>query len=148
MQYRYNVTSWSSRNICTSSDILIPWYHFAQTERFYGDLISSETIKSAQVFFYSARHFLLTLTKFLFSPYIFLKANNTKFHWNPSSGSRADTCRQMDRQRLINGQTDMPRGIGNFCYQYVRARKQQNFRQKININAVSIQRIMNVLLTS
>ena len=49
MWYRYNVIWWSSHNIYTSSDILTPWYHFAGTERFYGDLISPATMKCTHV---------------------------------------------------------------------------------------------------
>ena len=45
----------------------------------------------------SARHFYPTLNKFGFSGQISIKARNIKVHENPTSCSRAGTCRQNDR---------------------------------------------------
>jgi len=40
--------------------------------------------------------------KLEFSRKIFEKSSNTKFHWNPSSGSRAVPCGRTDRQDVAN----------------------------------------------
>jgi hypothetical protein len=44
----------------------------------------------------SVRYFCLILAKFEFFRQIFMKVTNTKFHGNPSVGSRSDTCGQKD----------------------------------------------------
>jgi hypothetical protein len=46
----------------------------------------------------SARYFCLSVSKFGFSGQNFINVPNTKFHRNPASGSRADTCGQTDRR--------------------------------------------------
>jgi hypothetical protein len=48
--------------------------------------------------------FFPVVTKFGFYGQIFVEVCNIKFHENPSSGSRADVCGQIDRQ------TDRPNG--------------------------------------
>jgi hypothetical protein len=46
-----------------------------------------------------------------------IKVRNIKFHENPTSQSRADTCKQTDKQTdgQMGGRTDMAKLIGAFC---------------------------------
>jgi hypothetical protein len=61
-----------------------------------GRVIWRFNVACKMVLMYSARYFLSIVTKFGISRQIFMKIPNTKFHINPSSGSRADTCGQTD----------------------------------------------------
>ena len=60
------------------------------------------------------------MTKFGVYRQVFLKVHNTKFHWNSSSVSRAETSGQMDR--CTDGQRDMTNLIGVFS-EYANAPK-------------------------
>ena len=91
----YNVMR--SRNVYTSSAILIAWYYFTRTERFYGDLMSPATI-TRTIFIQNARYLYPISIKFGISRQIFIKVPNIRFHGNPPSGCRADTCGQKGKQ--------------------------------------------------
>lgn len=53
--------------------------------------------------------FLSSFNQIWISQQIFLKATNTKFHRNPSSGSNADACRWMGMTKLTDVYANVPK---------------------------------------
>jgi len=82
-----------SHNVCTSSAILTAEYQSTPRKRYLGLQVTR-----------------LILIKFGFSRQILIQCTNTKFHGNPSSGSRDHTCgdgrRQSDRMKVTDALSD------------------------------------------
>ena len=73
--------------------------------------LSLTTLKHTWIFSYSVRCFCDFNQIWKFSR-DFHKSLNIRFHWNPSTGTRTDTCGQTDG--LTDGQTDMTNMVGDF----------------------------------
>jgi hypothetical protein len=85
--------------------------------------------KRILAFMQSARYSCSSLMKLEFSQQIFEKRINTKFHDNPSSGSRVVPCRQTDRHDSANSH------FSQFCAPKNKAR---TITWKKNINNVQL----------